>query len=137
MKESITILFVDDSSNDRVLFRHMLHEIDPAIDYQTATSGEDAISFLNTVDALPDYIFLDLKMQGMNGIECLELIKNHPKTAGIPVIIYSADESKSFETMARQLGALQYLAKSVEYEQSVRDIKSILLADSKENEPSE
>ena len=83
-------MFIDDSESDRVLFRHVLQFIDDTIEYLTAIDGEDGLDYLiSSAAKLPDYIFVDINMPRMNGIEFLEKIKAIKALSNIPVIIYS------------------------------------------------
>ncbi len=38
----------------------------------------------------PDLIFLDLFLPGINGFELFNLLRNHPATHSIPIMIHSA-----------------------------------------------
>jgi len=83
-------LLVDDDYEDAHIFRETLEKVNPDVLCYYALHGQDALDKLESQDiAVPDIIFLDLKMPVMNGREFLELIRHHKKFAGIPVIIYS------------------------------------------------
>jgi len=128
MTKGITILFIDDSSSDRILFRHILHEIDSSINYITADGAKDALDLLSESETLPYYIFLDINMPGMNGIECLAELKKDARLAAIPVIMYSTSDSPSYIETSKQLGATEYLLKSSDINKSVSEIGALLLS---------
>ena len=128
MTKGITILFIDDSSSDRILFRHILHEIDSSINYITADGAKDALDLLSESETLPNYIFLDINMPGMNGIECLAELKKDARLAAIPVIMYSTSDSPSYIETSKQLGATEYLLKSSDINKSVSEIGALLLS---------
>src|SRR6266487_683666 len=96
-KKSKAALFLlaDDDADDQQLFKEALNEIDKSIRCLTASSGEEALNKLKTdLKQLPDYIFLDLNMPRMNGLECLVEIKKTNTLKHIPVIIYSTSSAE-------------------------------------------
>jgi len=83
-------LLVDDDYEDAHVFRETLEKVDPDALCYYALHGQDALDKLESGEiAIPDVIFLDMKMPVMNGREFLELIRDHEKFKEIPVIIYS------------------------------------------------
>jgi CheY-like chemotaxis protein len=123
----VRILLVDDSHSDRMLFREILKEIDPALIFYSANDGVDAIMLLTEDGAeLPDVIFLDVNMPRMNGIETLEAIKKYEHLKHIPVIMFSAGEIDSYQPKAKELGATYCLKKSIEMQQNIREIKVLI-----------
>ena len=65
------VLIIDDSEADQFLSEYTLMEYDPAITIFQAYDGKEAIDLLNSGHCKPDYIFLDINMPRMNGIEFL------------------------------------------------------------------
>lgn len=83
-------LLVDDDYEDAHVFRETLEKVDPDVLCYYALHGQDALDKLESQEiAIPDIIFLDMKMPVMNGRDFLELIRHHKKFREIPVIIYS------------------------------------------------
>lgn len=68
-----------------------------------------ALQQLNQV--IPDVIFMDINMPGVNGIEVLRFLRRDPLTACVPVIIVSANDSKEMIQAAKDAGANYYLVK--------------------------
>jgi PleD family two-component response regulator len=126
-KSTLSILLIDDSESDRNLFRHILTEIDPDIKYISINGGERALKYLMDSVTLPDYIFLDINMPGMNGIECLEKMKKNELIKNIPVIMYSTADGARYGPVAMELGASQYLNKSIDFFKSIEEIASIII----------
>jgi len=93
-----TLLFVDDSPNDRFLAEMGCKRAQVSFLLKTAESGVEAIGYLGgegpfadrVEHPLPDLIFLDLKMPEMDGFQVLRWIRNHPATRVTPVAVYSA-----------------------------------------------
>jgi signal transduction histidine kinase/CheY-like chemotaxis protein len=93
------ILVVDDVPHNRDLILAFLEGCDLKI--LEAENGEMAIQIAREV--IPDLIFMDIRMPGMNGYQATELIKENKKMAAIPVIALTAS------TMQSEIDKLQSL----------------------------
>jgi CheY-like chemotaxis protein len=108
----MTILLVDDDEDDRKLFLEAVQEVDETIACVSATNGMEALAFLQKDDGpLPDYIFLDLRMPGLSGEECLREIKLDPRTADVPVIVYTTSRDVRESINLKQQGAAHFMSK--------------------------
>ena len=102
-------LIVDDSRSARAFLTRILERYDLQVD--SVESAEEAIEYLNR--SRPDVIFLDHLMPGMDGFQALSLIKNDPRTATIPVMMYTSQEGELYLSQARALGAVGVLPKQI------------------------
>ena len=102
-------LVVDDSKSARAFLSRLLEK--HHLDVDTAESAEDAIEYLNR--HRPDVIFMDHLMPGMDGFQALTAIKNDPRTATIPVMMYTSQEGELYLSQARALGAIGVLPKQI------------------------
>lgn len=75
-----------------------------------ATDGEEALALLSRAQ-LPDYIFLDLNMPRMNGMQCLGEIRNMERLQHIPVVIFTTSTDEAAKTTALALGATAFITK--------------------------
>lgn len=100
-------LIVDDSSTAQYRLKKMLRAY--SLDIDTADSGEAALRYL--AHHSPDVIFMDHLMPGMDGFRALQIIKSHPETATIPVIMYTSKSGDLYTGQARALGALDVVSK--------------------------
>lgn len=100
-------LIVDDSSTAQYRLKKMLRPYGLHIDVMD--SGEAALRYLATNE--PDVIFMDHLMPGMDGFRALQIIKSHPETAMIPVIMYTSKSGDLYTGQARALGALDVVSK--------------------------
>jgi CheY-like chemotaxis protein len=87
----MTILYVDDDSEDIEIFHDAVRTVDPAIRYEAAVSGGEALTYLRTAATLPDYVILDINMPGMDGKMCLHEIREDPRLNGLNIIVYSTN----------------------------------------------
>lgn len=102
-------LIVDDSKSARVFLARVLEDYD--IDVDSAESAEAAIEYLTS--NRPDVIFMDHMMPGMDGFQAVQAIKNDPRTATIPIMMYTSQEGELYLGQARALGAVGVLPKQI------------------------
>ncbi|MBK1719523.1 response regulator [Thiocystis violacea] len=102
------ILLVDDSKSARYALRLQLQRYGVEVD--TADCAESAFTKLKT--SLPDAILMDHMMPGLNGFEALEVIREDPRTAAIPVIMCTSHEEPEFVATAKKKGVFGILPKS-------------------------
>jgi CheY-like chemotaxis protein len=102
-------LIVDDSKSARLFLARVLEKYD--IDVDSAESAEAAIDYLT--NNRPDVIFMDHLMPGMDGLQAVQAIKNDPRTATIPIMMYTSQEGEVYLGQARALGALGVLPKQI------------------------
>jgi CheY-like chemotaxis protein len=102
-------LIVDDSKSARLFLARVLEKYD--IDVDSAESAEAAIDYLSS--NRPDVIFMDHLMTGMDGLQAVRVIKNDPRTATIPIMMYTSQEGEVYLGQARALGALGVLPKQI------------------------
>ncbi len=102
-------LIVDDSKSARLFLARVLEKYD--IDVDSAESAEAAIDYLTS--NRPDVIFMDHLMPGMDGLQAVQHIKNDPRTATIPIMMYTSQEGELYLGQARALGAVGVLPKQI------------------------
>ena len=78
------ILVVDDEKNIRKLYESELEA--EGYEVRTAESAEGALEMMQ--DDPPDLVVLDIRLEGMDGIDCLRTIME--KRRDLPVILNSA-----------------------------------------------
>src|SRR5215468_3437639 len=102
-------LIVDDSKSARVFLSRILEKYE--IDVDSAENAEAAIEYLG--HHRPDVIFMDHMMPGMDGFQAVQAIKNNPRTATIPIMMYTSQEGELYLGQARALGAVGVLPKQI------------------------
>lgn len=78
----------------------------------SCVSGEQAIDYLNNLTELPDVIWLDYHLKGMDGLTFLKEIKANPLWSQIPVVVVSNSASPDKVHHMLALGANKYLLKA-------------------------
>ena len=102
------ILLVDDSKSARYALRLQLQK--QGAEVEMAESAEAAFEKLK--GELPDAILMDHMMPGLNGFEALDVIREDPRTAAIPVIMCTSHEEPEFVATAQKKGVFGILPKS-------------------------
>jgi CheY-like chemotaxis protein len=110
----MNILLVDDDEDDRKLFFEAAGEVDRTITCIGATNADEALLYLSDKsNPLPDFIFLDLRMPGLSGRQCLEEIKKDARLESVPVIVYTTSTDVRESVELKQLGAAHFMSKPV------------------------
>ena len=117
-------LLIDDSRATRYALRIELKNC--GIDVDTAESAEAALEILKS--RVPDAIFMDHIMPGLNGLEALEIIRADPRTAHIPIVLCTSQEDSDFAAAVRKKGVLTVLPKSLAAERLPEVIKCVRTA---------
>jgi CheY-like chemotaxis protein len=122
MATSLKCFLIDDDIDDQKIFSIIVEEVDPTILCSFASDGVDALEKLKSGSIKPDIIFLDVNMPRMDGVECLEKIKQLKNLDAIPIFMYSttADPNTVMET--KKLGAKDFIVKPT----SIMELASIL-----------
>jgi len=102
-------LVVDDSKSARSFLSGLLEE--HSLEVDSAETAEQAIDYLTR--HRPDVIFMDHLMPGMDGFQAVQAIKSNPRTATIPILMYTSQEGELYLGQARALGAMGVLPKQV------------------------
>jgi DNA-binding response OmpR family regulator len=125
----MTILLVDDDADDRKLFFEAVRDVDETISCLSAVNGQEALHYLkNSDNAVPDFIFLDLRMPGLSGRQCLEEIKKEDRLVSVPVIVYTTSRDEKESVLLKELGATHFMSKPVSPDE-VYYMVSVVLGD--------
>ncbi len=115
--EDIHILLVDDENDFRQILAKRLKR--RGIEVREADRGEKALQMLEEKPV--DVVIMDVKMPGMDGIECLKQIKGKYDLMEVIMLTGHADIHGGVEGI--KSGAFDYLSKPIELEHLVRKIK--------------
>src|SRR5947199_6628099 len=81
------VLLADDDTDHGQLFKQALKNVAPEKSLVIVNDGQELLKVLRFMR--PGIIFLDLKMPGMDGFECLKEIKSNEKLKNMKVVVYS------------------------------------------------
>jgi CheY-like chemotaxis protein len=118
--KGIALMIDDEDINHHVIRMILKDEYEVISTY----SGEEALDYFSKYSSKIDFIFLDLMMPDMDGLEVLKKIKSDESLAHIPVIVQSASNNKSDYSKAIELGAIEFFIKPYNHKDISDFIKS-------------
>ncbi len=101
------VLVVDDSPTIRAVLGKMLTQ-DSHVVFKAA-DGETAIEMARK--ELPDLIFLDIVLPGMNGFAVLRALRRDPLTRHIPIVMISGNLQATEQFYVQRYGADDFMKK--------------------------
>jgi two-component system, sensor histidine kinase and response regulator len=107
--QRVTALVVDDSTANRHILAGLLESA--GVSVITAEGGVEGISLAQA--HRPDVVFMDLKMNDLDGLEATRRLAQNPATASIPVIAVTASAFGDVRQTARAAGCVDYLSKPI------------------------
>ncbi|MDH5680090.1 MAG: ATP-binding protein [Spirochaetota bacterium] len=114
--DQIKILYVEDNPINLKLVMKLFSKI-PRVQPFYATTGEEGI--VMAVENLPDLIFMDIKLPGIDGFQALEQLKANDKTKNIPVVGISADAMPENTEKAKSSPFIEFMAKPISLEKMI------------------
>src|SRR3954447_3472191 len=106
---SLKVVIADDHKITLDGVRRTLESVDDIDVIGTASSASQVLPLVKRT--APDIVLLDIRMPGIDGITCLELLrKNHPD---VKVVMLSAYSERDQVQTALSRGASAYIAKTV------------------------
>ena len=100
------IVLADDNADMRDYVRRLLSE---RYRVHAVSNGEEALAAVR--DLRPDLVLTDVMMPGLDGFGLLRAIRQHPSTAGTPLILVSARAGEESRVDGLDAGADDYLIK--------------------------
>ncbi|MES2680954.1 MAG: response regulator [Bacteroidota bacterium] len=105
-------LLIDDDQDDQEIFMIALNQSNTGVKCDIEGNGLSGLDRLDKNPGdVPDFIFLDLNMPGMNGKQCLVEIRKRPFLKAVPVIIYSTSSVPDEVIDTKALGAVDFITK--------------------------
>ena len=114
------ILVTDDERSIRSTLKEILEFEDYIV--STVESGQQALDFLEDNDI--HLMFLDIKMQGMDGLETLKRIRD--KGLDFPVIMISGHGTIDIAVEATKLGAYDFMEKPPDLNRLLLTVRNAL-----------
>jgi CheY-like chemotaxis protein len=108
VEEDVKVLLIEDDAAAAEMYRLRL-----IADGYTVVIGRDGQEALRVAaEECPDFIYLDLRLPGLDGFEVLERLRANPDTMHIPVIILTNYGEPEMRERGMKLGALEFLVKA-------------------------
>jgi len=116
------ILIADDSPTEIFVLKKLLEQNGHQV--ISAEDGEQAVEM--TISERPELILMDIVMPKLNGFQATRRLHKDPSTTDIPVIIVSSKNQETDRLWGLRQGAKGYLAKPVDEETLLTEIKLLL-----------
>lgn len=117
---NFTILSVDDDPDMLTIFSYLMKMRGYTV--HASHNAKDFWEILNSKH--PDIIFLDIFMQGVNGVDLCIALKSSPATKHLPVVLLSATENVS--VISKDCNADGYLTKPFIIKEVINEIKRLV-----------
>jgi PleD family two-component response regulator len=86
-------------------------------------------------EVIPDVIFMDINMPGVDGLEMVRYLRRDPATAELPVVIVSAQDQQDSQTAAKEAGANYYIIKPPMLDDIEKALAEVVKLNIQESEP--
>ncbi len=124
------LLMVDDDDGDQILIERVLDKLHYAGKFDAVNSGTKMMDLLTgklqSGEALPGFILLDINMPGKDGKMVLRELKAIENLRHIPVIMFSTSDSPDDIKDCYSLGASAYVVKPLEFDRLMGVVEQIL-----------
>ncbi len=121
------ILVVDDNPTNLAVISQALkvggYKVRVASDGEEALAMVERCANLQSEQALPELILLDVQMPGIDGFETCRRLQENPATKAIPVIFMTALNDAESKVKGLSLGAVDYITKPFEQEEVLARVK--------------
>ncbi|MDF2454186.1 MAG: response regulator [Cytophagaceae bacterium] len=112
MKRMKNCLLIDDDIDDQEIFEICVQELNPDIKFLAVKNGIEAVSLLKSNDSYtPDYIFIDVNMPKLNGLDCLKILRANERLHACKIYMYSTTSAHSSLEESKKLGADDFIIK--------------------------
>lgn len=106
--DDVKVLLIEDDAAAAEMYRLRL-----MADGYRVVIGQDGEEGLRmAAEEAPDFIYLDIRLPGLDGFEVLERLRADEATTDIPVIILSNYAEPELRERGLKLGALEFLVKA-------------------------
>lgn len=116
------ILLIEDEKNIAELVKYNLEREG----YRVLWAAKGNTGLEMALTEAPALLLLDLMLPELDGIEICKILKQNPKTAGIPIIMLTAKSQEADKVLGLELGADDYVTKPFSPRELLARIKAIL-----------
>lgn len=127
-----TILLVEDSDDDVELTQRALEMNNISNRIDIVGDGAAALDYLHGqshggayTHSLPQLVLLDLKLPKVDGLDVLRILRSHPRSRLLPVVILTSSREERDLIESYSLGANSYVRKPVSFEEFLVAVKQL------------
>jgi DNA-binding response OmpR family regulator len=104
------VVLVDDDEDTREMYAEALRA--DGFDVEPTQDADAALLAIASMH--PDIVVADYSLPGTDGFELCRLLKANPETESIPVILITGYSGPTWESRAREAGAIRFLTKPLD-----------------------
>jgi len=131
--QTIHILLVDDDPNHRFLIRKLLSKNSVRTKVTELEDGQQALDYVYRRGIYsdrgkfpdPDFILLDIKMPGIDGLKVLKVIKHDEQTQQVPVVMLTTSTLEEEIIQSYKDGANAFVTKPTSYDDFGKTITAL------------
>src|SRR5438477_11910062 len=104
-RSPLQVLYVDGCEPDLIFTQLACEHCGAPFEFLLARSVEEALCELSAAETgacFPDVILLEIMTEGQSGFEVLQWLRNRPRLATIPVIVFTGTSDPKLLARARQ-----------------------------------
>src|SRR5574344_1595700 len=117
------ILIVDDNPHAVSLVSIVLSR---KLDCELSVAFDGSSAIKQASDINPDLVLMDWQMPGIDGIRAIEILKEDPSTASIPIIMITCYSEKDYLEKAFAAGVVDFIRKPFDNIELLARVKSVL-----------
>lgn len=125
LTEAQPILIVEDSEDDFDATQRAFNKANLHNPIVHASSGQEALDYLEAQQRCPGIILLDLNMPGIDGRQTLKIIKQNASWKKIPVVVLTTSDDERDVKACYELGANTYIQKPVDFDGLINAIQQL------------
>ena len=122
-KSKHTLLYIEDNPANMKLVEQLI-ALRSDIELFTAINGTLGVELSRTLR--PDVILMDINLPGINGLEALQILRDDPNTAHIPVVALSANAMLRDIDLGIKAGFFRYLTKPIKVKEFMETLNVAL-----------
>ena len=116
------ILIVEDDGDIAALIAHYLDKAG----YASEIAADGSRGLASAREAPPDLVILDLMLPGLNGLEVCKALRQHNRTAALPIIMLTARGEESERILGLDAGADDYIVKPFSPNELMARVRALL-----------
>jgi DNA-binding response OmpR family regulator len=123
------VAVIDDSSPFRMLVKQILETSRYKVDL--FSSGEDLLSWKNNSPENYDLFICDVYLPGLNGMNIVETLRNHPLSRSTPILLVTGEPSIEVITLSRKFMVNDFIGKPIDPVVFMQRVKKLLFPPAK------
>jgi DNA-binding response OmpR family regulator len=116
------ILIVEDDGDIAALIAHYLEKSG----YASEIAADGSRGLRSARETPPDLVILDLMLPGLNGLEVCKALRQHDRTAALPIIMLTARGEESERIFGLDAGADDYVVKPFSPSELMARVRALL-----------